>query len=230
MSHPLRVLSVTRFVIVVFALGVVGCARPMALSRAALSLEDKPIAIFTLRTSNQFVPIYRPEVLTVELVPMGSKRGPKFKVKRPFRQSKKEFYEYLISVDSKPGTYTIGRVFGRSMFPNNEFFALIYGVFKFPLNLQFDLEPNSIVYLGHVSMTNRKRAKGERRSGLVVPLVDQAVSGFAGGTFDISVSDRYDLDVADFVKAYPALLNFEIKNRVHETTSRSPGDISTPET
>ena len=220
MSHPLRIFTVIRFAIFALAMMAVGCARPMALRRATtLSLEDRSIAIFTLKTSNRLAPIYRPEVQTVELIPGGSRRGQKFKVSRPFRKAKKEFYEYLISIDLKPGSYTIGKIRGRAMFPNIEVLALIYGEFRFPLNLHFDLEPKAIVYLGQITMTNRKRSSGEPRSGLIIPLVDQAVTGFSNGTFEVTVLDRYDADIADFIKVYPVLQNHEIANGSLENAS-----------
>ena len=86
------------------------------------------------------------------------------------------------------------------------------------MNLQFELEPRSIAYLGHIDMTNRKRLKGERRSGPVVPLIDQGATGYAGGTFDIVVSDRYEADIADFASAYTALLEHEVVNKAAQTT------------
>ena len=114
MSYPLKLSNATRLVFVVFALAAVGCTRSMALRGKHMpSLEDRSIAIFTLRTSNQFKPIFRPEVFSIELVPEGKKRGQKFKVGRPFRESKKKFLEYLISVDLKPGTYKIENFTGK---------------------------------------------------------------------------------------------------------------------
>ena len=215
MSHSFRGRNAARFAVLVCSLGAVGCVarRPMALNaKQTLSLEGKSVAIFTLRTTNQLAPIYRPKVLLMDIISADSKKLQRFKPGKPFNKSKHE-YEYLVSVDLEPGTYRIGRVRGESVL-----FPLIAGTFVFPMNLQFELEPKSLAYIGHIDMTNRKRLKGEPRSGPVIPLVDQAATGYAGGTFDIALSDRYDADVADFARTYPVLLNHAVTNRASQTT------------
>jgi hypothetical protein len=55
-----------------------------------------------------------------------------------------------------------------------------------------------------------ERKEGEKRSGLVLPLLDQAVCGFSGGTFDITVTDRSATDIPYFLRAYPALTGMTI--------------------
>ena len=52
MSHPLRVLNATRFVIVVFPMVAVGCTRTMAPHRApTLSLEDRSMGTLPLEST-----------------------------------------------------------------------------------------------------------------------------------------------------------------------------------
>ncbi len=52
MSHPLKVLNATRFVMVVFAMVALACTRPMALHRApALSLEDRSMRTLPLEST-----------------------------------------------------------------------------------------------------------------------------------------------------------------------------------
>jgi hypothetical protein len=62
-----------------------------------------------------------------------------------------------------------------------------HGFFFAPLHEDLDVEPNSVVYLGQVDATAVERKDGELRAGPVIPLIDQAATGFSGGTWDISV-------------------------------------------
>ena len=83
-----------------------------------------------------------------------------------------------------------------------------------PLHEGVEINPNSIVYLGHIDATIVERKDGELRAGPVIPLVDQAVAGFSGGTWDISVTDQFDDDVTAFKKDFPALTNASIDREV----------------
>jgi len=172
------------------------------------SLEKKSIGIFTLRTSNQFKESFQPKVRAIRIAPKGKKKSGGWAIGKPNTQRKKEFYEYLISVDLAPGEYTIDDVIGGS---GN---ILVYGSFAFPISATFDLSPGSIVYLGHVDMVNRKRKDGERRSGSIFPLIDQAATGFANSTFDVSISDRGVSDIPLFKKVYPQLEDHMIQKSI----------------
>jgi hypothetical protein len=87
-------------------------------------------------------------------------------------------------------------------------------MFFTPLHETVEIKPNTIVYLGHIDATVIERKDGELRAGPVIPLVDQAVTGFSGGTWDISVSDQFDNDVTAFKKDFPALSNASIERDV----------------
>lgn len=175
--------------------GITGCASPMALTaqKDGVDLSSKSIAIFTLRTTNAYKPAYHPNVKRVKIDNSGA-----FKTDAAISGGR-QAGEYLISVDAEPGQHTLNDVIGSSSS------GLIFGSFAFPVDAGFNLQANSITYIGHVDMTNRKRKDGEPRSGSVIPLIDQAVSGYSGGTFDIVISDRYDTDIQLFVNAYPII-------------------------
>ena len=63
-------------------------------------------------------------------------------------------------------------------------------------------------------MVNRKRKDGEPRSGGLIPLIDQAVTGYSTGTFDIKISDRYNEDLKVFKESYPFVENYEVKKNL----------------
>jgi hypothetical protein len=181
-----------------------GCSsqRTMALAGGSkgMDLTNESIGVFTLRTSNRLKPAYQPRVGRINVILAGSKKAAAFRVGKPSSEGKNAFYEYIISVKLKPGTYGIDRVIGGSGVP-----LLVKGIFDFPVGASFELPPNAIVYLGHVDMVNRERKEGERRSGGLLPLIDQAVTGYSQGTFDVTISDRNETDLPLFKQAYPAL-------------------------
>ena len=68
MLNSSRVWCAVPFAVLVFSLGASGCHNPMALkTNRALSLEKESVAIFTLRTTNEYKPIYRPKVLRIHI-------------------------------------------------------------------------------------------------------------------------------------------------------------------
>ncbi len=208
---PFKNMTVTLAALAVFALLTGGCAtNKMALDagKGSVSSSAKPIGIFTLRTANDFKPSFLPEVAKIEVLAGDSGSGRKFKNGKPYQKVKKQYCEYLVSVALEPGAYTLGDVAGTS----GNF--LISGHFKFPAGTHFSLSPGSISYLGHVVMTNRQRAEGERRSGSIFPLIDQSVCGFSSGTFDVSVVDRSDTDIPAFIQAYPWLQQMNITKAI----------------
>jgi len=181
-----------------------GCASPapmpLTATTARLDLGSKSIGLFTLRTSNQFKPRFQPSVTWVEIGCPSTEKAQRFRVGSPESQKKGAFYEYLVSVDMAPGHYRLGDVCGLNFVP-----LLLRASFQFPVNAVFELPPNSILYLGHVSMTNRERKEGERRSGSLVPVLDQAIAGYSTGTFDVTISDRSGTDVPLFMERFPIL-------------------------
>jgi hypothetical protein len=50
-----------------------------------------------------------------------------------------------------------------------------------------------------------ERKDGELRAGPLIPLIDQAVTGFSGGTWNVAVSDRFDQDMTEFRTDFPVL-------------------------
>jgi hypothetical protein len=211
-NRALRFLNrvICNLVLLIFAAFTFGgCATHMTLdaNKGSLAKVTKPIGIFTLRTENVYKPSYQPEAKKITFVSSSSQAKTTFDLSKPYKQGKKEYLEYLVSVDLEPGNYSVGNVEGGGSG------FLISGNFNFPVKAHFDLA-SGIAYLGHITMTNRERKEGEERSGSVFPLIDQSVCGFSGGTFDITVTDRGETDVPDFVQAYPALKDVNVTKTI----------------
>jgi hypothetical protein len=190
-------------------LGLTGCITRMALdaTKGSLAKLSKPIGIFTLRTENALKPAYEPEVTLIKVVSSSSQDTKTFGRTKPHKRVKNQYLEYLVSVDLAPGDYSLGNVYGIG-----EGF-LTTGQFKFPINTRFNLT-SGVTYLGHVTMINRQHKEGEPRSGAITPLIDQAASGFYAGTFDVTVTDRGETDIPDFMRAYPPLKDIPITKAI----------------
>jgi hypothetical protein len=86
----------------------------------------------------------------------------------------------------------------------------VYGSGVVPVFSAFRIEPGRAVYVGRVEAVRRERKGDEPRAGSVIPLIDQAVTGFSGGTFEVKVVDRYDEDVALFKATYAPLAGVSV--------------------
>ena len=195
---------------------LVGCSQGMALKPGATSLDThtKSVAFFTLVVKNDFKPDYGAAPCFM-WVKSSKSETVQFQLEGDWQGNGAPmlFYwmdtsEFPVSLGLEPGKYTIGLVRG-----GGSNIALTWG-FGFPLNTEFDLPPNSVVYLGHVVMTNREREGDEERSGSMIPLIDQSLSGYSGGTMDISVTDQSSEDIPKFVAKYPCLKGLTIKTAI----------------
>ena len=54
----------------------------------------------------------------------------------------------------------------------------------------------------------------ELRSGSALPLIDQASTGYSGGTFDIQITDRYEEDMTLLKRKFPLLESRSIEKKV----------------
>jgi hypothetical protein len=192
-----------------------GCAttKPMGLSEAlgGLAESKEAVAVFSLRTVNQHKPGYQPKVSHVFVWEDGKEKREKysFTVDDPYRQGKDEFNEYLVSLRLPPGKYMLREFFGSAgTFP-------IRGMFGAPIYTRFELTPGTIVYFGHIEATIRQRTSDDQlRAGSLIPLIDQAVTGLSGGTFEIQISDNYENDLVAFRERYPGLVGASIERAI----------------
>lgn len=107
---------------------------------------------------------------------------------------------YLISMKLKPGNYSKLKIEGIATG------FLIMGSFNFLPDYEFNIKENQVLYLGELNATNIEKTKDhERRAGRVIPLLDQAVTGFSGGTFKLNLLDNYEANITDFRARYPSL-------------------------
>ncbi len=114
---------------------------------------------------------------------------------------------FLLRMALAPGPYTLVEVYGRaSAFPTN-------GIFVAPVLAKLDVAPHSITYVGRVTARLRPRTDGEFRAGPLIPLIDQAIVGMSTGTWDVTIEDRSDRDIALFRENFPVLSTATIERR-----------------
>ncbi|HTI70075.1 MAG TPA: hypothetical protein VMF06_08920 [Candidatus Limnocylindria bacterium] len=210
-EHPSRRLNLLlRMALLCLALlWITGCTSPMALEAAKgkLAADHKPIGIFKLRTENVYKPDYLPQVFQVIVISDSTKKSTTFKPSWPYKTVRGSYLEYLISIEAEPGTYHIESIAGQGV---GNFFV---GTFSFPINATFELT-NGITYLGQIKMVNRERKEGEPHSGGVLPIIDQAVTGYFNSTFDVTLGDAWEADGVDFLQAYPFLKEVSISKSI----------------
>jgi len=204
--------SLSTMLAIILIFFVSGCAttKPTTFNEQtrAFFLAQESVAFMTLKVSNQYKPSYQP---SVDSMTVWKDNGAKFRtpVNKPYNQVENQFNEYLTTMSLPAGFYKIGRIYGFSGK------ALISGTFHIPVFSDFELKQSKVVYLGHIEATVReKKNDDELRAGPPIPVIDQRVTGFSGGTFDIKISDNFDGDVAIFKQKYPFLGNSSVEKTI----------------
>ncbi len=178
----------------------------------SVDLSKESIALLTMRVSNQYKPSYQPELKHIYVFNDDEANGEKFvfRLKEKYREVEDSFNEYLISFQLPPGNYNLRECFAQS---NSTFFSLVMGSFIIPINSTFSIPPKQIIYLGHIDATVKERTSdSELRAGLIIPLIDQAVTGASTGTFVIKVTNVFENDMKLFKTKYPYLSQYRVKN------------------
>lgn len=204
-----------------------GCAsadkKAAKASAGNLNLGKKPMCLISLRTENQYKPGWPPEVYRLLLFSEASKKKFQVKVipgsviskafKDAFTVNKEGPEENLVRIQLPPGSYRLWAVAGGCA--QGVGVAAVVGTFEFPFDIPFQVEGGECVYLGRIEMVNRQRlSEDEIPSGGKLPVIDQSVSGFGDGTFDVKIYDNYDVDIPRFRDKYPAFAGIEINKRI----------------
>lgn len=202
---------------VVVAAGLVGmgagCAtgRPMAFAPEAPPLALGPqqgLALATLKISNAWKTGCQPHAKSLVVRPLAAEGADERFQTSPFRASAAEndqWEEVLVTLPLAPGGYQFGEIAAKASC------GIVFGNGVVPVNAPFRVEPGKAVYVGRVEALRRERKGDEPRAGSLIPLIDQAVTGFSGGTFDVRVVDAFAADVQALKATYPPLANMPIE-------------------
>jgi hypothetical protein len=202
-----------RFAAVALASFVVtGCAtvNPMAFDKQtkAIDTKDKSIVLMTVDVSRSDGSRFVPEPFVVRLEKPGAQNKEdrqNFKFSKDVDSLQENGHDlYLVRMALVAGEYRLMDVTGKaSAFPINSLFSV-------PLVSDLKVKPNSVTYVGRVTAKLRERVGNEFRAGPVVPLIDQAVTGMSGGTWDVSIDNLADKDIGVFRAAFPVLKDVAI--------------------
>jgi len=200
------------------ALGLSGCATPtkMAFQQDTdrLTEQSKPVYLMTATIKNTYKPNHQPKLLIAHVEKpeaAGAADRLNFTMDDKARMetdSPESGNSYLLRLELEPGKYEI-----RGLTSTVRSFAL--GAFFFtPMHSQLEVGGPGVFYLGHVNATVRERQENEFKAGPSVPLIDQAVVGASGGTFDVEITDKLDTDEALFRAKFPALAGVKIQKTI----------------
>ena len=179
-----------------------------------LSEKSKPVYLMTATIKNMYRTSYQPKLLVVNVEkPEAKDAADRFnfvmddKAKNE-TDSADLGNSYLLRLPLEPGRYEIRGLTSTSRsFPINGFFFT-------PLHAALEPKESGVFYLGHVSATVRERKGEEFKAGPSIPLIDQAVAGASGGTFDVEISDQFATDEAIFRAKFPALTGVKITKAI----------------
>jgi hypothetical protein len=200
------------------ALALTGCATrtqmPFQLDTDRFTEKNKPVYLMTATIKNTYRTSFQPRLIVVNVEKPGAKEAAdrlNFVMDDKARNetdSADAGNSYLLRLELEPGRYEIrGFTSLARSFPVNGFFFV-------PMHSPLESKDSGVFYLGHVSATVRERQGNEFRAGSPIPLIDQAVAGASGGTFDVVITDEFAVDEAAFRSKFPALNGVKITKAI----------------
>jgi hypothetical protein len=175
-----------------------GCATGLDPKATAVDWTKGSIVAMSVELTNEYKPNYHPTHLGVVMI---KKTGTDSRQRIPaFSAIPAGTNAYLVTQQIQPGQYTVSKIYGMAQkFP-------IMGGIDFSVDAPFEVAPNSVVYLGRISAVNKERTnKDDQSAGGVIPLIDQAVSGYGSGTLNVMLKDNYEEDVKTLKREFIAV-------------------------
>jgi hypothetical protein len=180
-----------------------GCATGLDKKATAVDWTKGSIVAMSVELTNEYKPNYHPTHMGVVIM---KKTGndPRHRIPA-FSQTSAGKNAYLVTQQIQPGQYNISKIYGMvHKFP-------IIGGIDFAVDAPFEVVPNSVIYLGRVSAVNVERKnKDDQSTGGVIPLIDQAVSGYGAGTLNVTLQDHYEEDVKVLKREFIAVQNLDV--------------------
>ena len=216
------------FAVVFLAAALSGCGTfmLMPLSEDAPQREaTKPLYLMSVVVKNEYKPRWAPQVLDVVLSKNSGAEKPETTAFRMDTlgtvepETEDGLTTYLVRYTAEPEEHTVVGF-------NSMAFAFPFtGGYFVPLHAAVPKGAPGVYYLGAIRAVLRERQEGEFRAGSVIPLIDQAAAGASSGTFDVTVSDHYEHDVALFKKRFAALDGLDVKKAVLPAWDRAKAQL-----
>jgi len=209
--------------LVVILIGVLlsACGTPMPLDAQTkqLDLSQRSIGLLMLeqtRAEGRTMPW--PRLLFIRSLDSGESQT--VSVDTTFMDSGKDGEGYVtpLRLALAPGKYSLESLQGTiQVFPLN-------GSFVVPLNLAFEVPPETVFYMGRLHAHMRPRKETEFRAGPFLPLLGQAALNITSSTFDVQVTDASATDLPIFREALPVLRGRQIPVHLLPPHDRSKYD------
>jgi hypothetical protein len=197
-----------------------GCATQLVNSTGSL---EEPIAFIVVETSNRHKITKTPHIKIINVITVNgdNKYEYTFKAGKPYeviRGVTENINKYAFIFRFPPGKYKIVDMSGigpqtsLGLAASGILSPFSPGMFRMPIFTDFHLQPNQIIYLGHIKAIVRKKYdKTEFSAGDFNPaFVGQAISGYNQSTFDINIFDNYNDDIDLFRQKYPEISNHPV--------------------
>lgn len=167
-----------------------------------MAKDAQSVLVGRIKIQNKNKPKYQPKLLSINIERGGDNNV--FQTPTLITEVENESKDYLFSLAMDPGVATLTNfVLVSRVFPVN-------GTGVLPFQVPVDFPANSIVYIGNLDVSIVPREEEQPRAGSVIPLIDQSVTGFSSGTYEVDVSDNYDEDLALLMDNYPYLSGREV--------------------
>lgn len=204
-----------RLVLAMCAVGIFfmyGCATvakmPIGPGSSDVDISQKSILVAKVTIKNQKKPSHQPKMICA----MTKKGEEFFSFTEPTLVSENEDdgKTYFASLNVDPGKVTL------QSFRFTRTIPLLLSAFaELPFELELDVPANKIFYLGEITAVIKdKENDNEPSAGPMIPLIDQAITGFSTGKFEVAIADRYDRDIFELRQLYPYLKNKQIDKMV----------------
>jgi len=180
-----------------------GCATSLDKTATAVDWTKGSVVAISVELHNEYKPNYHPTHLGVVIM---KKTGTDSRQRIPaFSAIPAGTNAYLVTQQIQPGQYTLSKIYGMAhKFP-------IVGGIDFSIDAPFEVTPNSVIYLGRITAVNKERKnKDDQSAGGVIPLIDQAVSGYGNGTLSVVLKDNYEEDVKVLKREFIAVQKLDV--------------------
>jgi len=223
---PLIITFLKKSIILSFLAIATGCATankmPIGQPSENLDLSSKALVFGKLSVKNEVKPNYQPDLISMAIKKDGKLKA--FTEPLQNKSSEKHGKEYIYSFEVEPGTteVNIARFLSQKL--------LIVGSAQLRIQKDVTLQAGEIAYLGHLfTKVVKPTDPTQPKAGHRLPLLDQAVSGFASNTFNVKLENNFEDDVSDLKENYPFFADKDIKdmtweNYVHPKFRNKDGD------
>lgn len=187
-----------------------GCATSLDKTATTVDWTKGSIVALSVELHNEYKPNYHPTHLGVVMM---KKTGTDSRQRIPaFSATSAGTNAYLVTQQIQPGQYTLSKIYGMAhRFP-------IVGGIDFAIDAPFEVTPNTVIYLGRITAVNKERInRDDQSSGGVIPLIDQAISGYGNGTLSVVLKDNYEEDVKVLKREFIAVEKLDVVRRPLKT-------------